>query len=128
MPLVNIYLQKVWSDETIKNISDDIHNVLVDAFKIPQDDYNHRVIKLDPSCFIRAEGKTEQYIFINIFIFPGRSKEAKRKLYAGIFEKLAGYGIKDSDLIVVLNEPSLENWGMKGKPGDEVNIGFNLNV
>jgi phenylpyruvate tautomerase PptA (4-oxalocrotonate tautomerase family) len=128
MPLVNIYLQHVWSDEIIKNISDDIHNVLVEAFKIPQDDYNHRVIKLEPSCFIHSDRKTERYIFINIFIFPGRSKEAKRKLYSGIFEKLARYGIEESDLIIVLNEPSLENWGMNGKPGDEVNIGFNLKV
>jgi phenylpyruvate tautomerase PptA (4-oxalocrotonate tautomerase family) len=128
MPLVNIYLQHVWSDEIIKNISDDIHTVLVEAFKIPQDDYNHRVIKLESSCFIHSDRKTERYIFINIFIFPGRSKEAKRKLYSGVFEKLAHYGVKESDLIVVLNEPSLENWGMNGKPGDEVNIGFNLKV
>jgi phenylpyruvate tautomerase PptA (4-oxalocrotonate tautomerase family) len=128
MPLVNIYLQNVWSDEIIKNISDDIHSVLVEAFKIPQDDYNHRVMKLEPSCFIHSGRKTGRCIFINIFIFPGRSKEAKRKLYSGIFEKLARYGIHESDLIVVLNEPSLENWGIHGKPGDEVNIGFNLHV
>ena len=128
MPLVNIYLQDVWSDEIIKNISDDIHNVLVEAFKIPQDDYNHRIIKLEPSCFIHSDRKSERYIFINIFIFPGRSKNAKRKLYSHIFEKLVRYGINENDLIVVLNEPSLENWGMNGKPGDEVDIGFNLKV
>ena len=128
MPLVNIYLQDVWSDEIIKNISDDIHNVLVEAFKIPQDDYNHRIIKLEPSYFIHSDRKSERYIFINIFIFPGRSKDAKRKLYSNIFEKLVCYGIHENDLIVVLNEPSLENWGMNGKPGDEVDIGFNLKV
>jgi phenylpyruvate tautomerase PptA (4-oxalocrotonate tautomerase family) len=128
MPLVNIYLQNVWSNEVIKNISDDIHNVLVSAFKIPEHDYNHRIIKLESSCFIHSEKKTDRYIFINIFIFPSRSKDAKRKLYSGIFSKLARYGIKDTDLIIVLNEPPIENWGMNGKPGDEVDIGFNLNV
>jgi phenylpyruvate tautomerase PptA (4-oxalocrotonate tautomerase family) len=128
MPLVNIYLQNVWTDEIIKNISDDIHDVLVESFKIPEHDYNHRIIKLESSCFIHSDRKTDQYVFINIFIFPGRSKEAKRILYSGIFNKLTRYGIKENDLVVVLDEPPLENWGMKGKPGDEVDIGFNLKV
>ena len=128
MPLANIYIQDVWDDEVIRNISDDVHEALVDAFKIPQDDYNHRIIKLDPARFIHSERQNDRCIFINIFIFPGRSKDAKRKLYAGIYERLGRRGIKESDLIVVLNEPSLENWGIKGKPGDEVDIGFNLNV
>lgn len=128
MPLVNIYLQNVWNDEAIKNISDDIHEALVESFKIPQEDYNHRVIALESSRFIHSERKTDRCIFNNIYIFPGRSKQAKRKLYAGIFDRLARRGVTESDLIVVLNEPPLENWGMNGKPGDEVDIGFDLNV
>ncbi len=128
MPLVNIYLQKVWNDAAIRNISDDIHEALVESFKIPQDDYNHRVIKMDSSGFIHSQRKTDRCIFVNIFIFPGRSKEAKRKLYKGIFERLIRRGVQESDLIVVLNEPSLENWGLNGRLGDEVDIGFDLNV
>jgi phenylpyruvate tautomerase PptA (4-oxalocrotonate tautomerase family) len=128
VPLVQIYLQNVWSDETIRNISDDIHDALVESFKIPQDDYNHRIIKLESTDFIHSQRKTDRYLFINIFIFPGRSKEAKRKLYKGLFDRMLRHGVKEDDLIVVLNEPSLENWGMKGTPGDEVDIGFKINI
>jgi phenylpyruvate tautomerase PptA (4-oxalocrotonate tautomerase family) len=127
VPLVQIYLQNVWSDETIRNISDDIHDALVESFKIPQDDYNHRIIKLESTDFIHSQRKTDRYLFINIFIFPGRSREIKKKLYKGIFDRMLRHGIKEDDLIVVLNEPSLENWGMKGTPGDEVDIGFKIN-
>jgi phenylpyruvate tautomerase PptA (4-oxalocrotonate tautomerase family) len=128
VPLVQIYLQNVWSDETIRNISDDIHDALVESFKIPQDDYNHRIIKLESTDFIHSQRKTDRYLFINIFIFPGRSREIKKKLYKGIFDRMLRHGIKEDDLIVVLNEPSLENWGMKGTPGDEVDIGFKINI
>ncbi len=128
MPLVNIYLQDVWDDDVIRKISDDIHESLVDAFKIPQDDYNHRIMKLDPAHYIHSGRQHDKCIFITIFIFPGRSKEAKRKLYAGMFERLSRRGIKETDIIVVLSEPSLENWGLRGKPADEIDIGFNLNV
>jgi phenylpyruvate tautomerase PptA (4-oxalocrotonate tautomerase family) len=129
MPLVNIYLQKnVWDEDAIKKISDDIHDSLVEAFKIPLHDYNHRIIKLEPSDFIHSDKKTDRYIFINIIAFPGRSKEAKRKLYSEIFKRLAHYNISENDLVVVINEPPLKNWGLRGKPGDEADIGFNLNV
>ena len=128
MPLVNIYLQDIWSDIQIKSISDDIHESLVDAFKIPDNDYNHRIIKLSKEDFIHSDRKSDRCIFIDMYIFPGRSKEAKKKLYEEIFKKLEIYGIQKSDLIIVLNEPPLINWGMNGKPGDESDIGFNLNV
>ncbi len=128
MPLVNIYFQDIWSDIQIKSISDDIHNSLVDAFKIPENDYNHRIIKLSQKDFIHTDRKSDSCIFIEMYIFPGRSKEAKKKLYEEIFKKLESYGIQKNDLIILLNEPSLVNWGMNGKPGDECDIGFNLNV
>jgi phenylpyruvate tautomerase PptA (4-oxalocrotonate tautomerase family) len=128
MPLVNIYLQDVWDESQIKKISDDIHESLVNTFKIPENDYNHRIIKLSNKEFIHSERKTEKCIFIEMYLFPGRSREAKRKLYEEIFNRMERYGILHNDLIIVLNEPPLVNWGMNGKPGDETEIGFNLNV
>jgi phenylpyruvate tautomerase PptA (4-oxalocrotonate tautomerase family) len=128
MPLVNIYLQDVWDKTHIKNISDNIHESLVKNFKIPDNDYNHRIIKLSKEEFIHSERKSDKCIFIEMYIFPGRSKEAKRKLYNEIFMKMESHGIKQNDLIIVLNEPPLYNWGMNGKPGDETEIGFKLEV
>ena len=128
MPLVNIYLQDIWNENQIRAISDDIHESLVNAFKIPNDDYNHRIIKLSGKDFIHSERKTENCIFIEMYIFPGRSREAKQILYEEIFRKMKRHGIEQNDLIIVLNEPLLVNWGMNGKPGDEIEIGFNLEV
>jgi phenylpyruvate tautomerase PptA (4-oxalocrotonate tautomerase family) len=128
MPLVNIYIQDVWKDGEVKAISDDIHEALVSAFKIPKDDYNHRIIRLESKNFIHSETKTDKAIFIEMNIFPGRSVEAKAKLYEEIFKRLNKYGIQNNQIIAVLNEPPLSNWGLNGKPADEKNIGFNLKV
>jgi hypothetical protein len=49
-------------------------------------------------------------------------------LYQGIFQRFEKLGIQATDLIVMLNEPSLENWGIRGLPASEVEIGFKLDV
>jgi phenylpyruvate tautomerase PptA (4-oxalocrotonate tautomerase family) len=47
---------------------------------------------------------------IEITAFPGRSVEAKRKLYQALATRCAAAGVGPSDLFVVLTEPPLENW------------------
>ena len=38
-------------------------------------------------------------------------------------------GIDGNDITIVLLEPPLENWGVKGgKPANEVELGFNINI
>ena len=61
-------------------------------------------------------------------LFPGRSLEAKRKLYQGIVQRFGALGIQPSDIMIVLHEPPLENWGVRGLPASEVDLGLDLNV
>jgi phenylpyruvate tautomerase PptA (4-oxalocrotonate tautomerase family) len=128
MPLVKISMLKIWDNNQKRLISDKIHESLVEAFKIPDDDYNHQIIEFTKDNFIYEKNKTEKYILIEMTIFPGRSKNAKKTLYKIIVEKLSELNISPTDITIVLNEPSLENWGLSGKSGDETDIGFNLNV
>ena len=37
-------------------------------------------------------------------------------------------GIAASDILIVLHEPPLENWGVRGVPASELDLGFNLKV
>lgn len=62
-------------------------------------------------------------------MFPGRSSSAKRHLYRAIGDKLEGLGVPAHDINVVLVEPPLDNWGIRGgKPASEVELGFELEV
>ena len=55
--------------------------------------------------------------------------EAKKALYASIVKRFGALGIAPQDIFIVLQEPPLENWGIRGgQPASEVNLGFNLNV
>lgn len=82
---------------------------MIDGFEIPCD-------------------RTDKFTIIEITIFPGRSFEAKKKLYKLIFNKLKGLGFQDNDAVVVLNEPALDNWFCGGVPASELDLGFDLDV
>jgi phenylpyruvate tautomerase PptA (4-oxalocrotonate tautomerase family) len=63
-------------------------------------------------------------------MFKGRTIEAKKALYKSINDNLASNpGIDGDDITIVLIEPPLENWGIRGgKPASEVKLGFNITV
>jgi 4-oxalocrotonate tautomerase family enzyme len=130
MPLVKVEILKGKSSEYKKALMDGIHSALVEAIKIPDDDRMQRLYELGYENFEIASSKTENITLIEITMFAGRSSEAKKKLFKGIVENLAkAPGINGNDITIVLNEPPLENWGIRGgKPANEVNIGFKIEV
>ncbi|MGF7119127.1 tautomerase family protein [Methanobacterium oryzae] len=130
MPLVKIEIRKGKSDEYKKAILDGIHDALVNAIKIPDHDRFQRLYELEDENFEVPETKTDNVTIIEITMFKGRSMESKRNLYTEIIDNLAkNPGIDGNDITIVLLEPPLENWGVKGgKPASEVDLGFNINV
>ncbi|MFL0198601.1 tautomerase family protein [Clostridium sp. WILCCON 0269] len=130
MPLVKIEIFKGKTAEYKKAIMDGVHSALVQAFKIPDDDRMQRLYELDKENFEVTPAKTDQCTLIEITAFKGRSIEAKRKLYREIVTNLrANPGIDGNDIAIVINEPPLENWGVRGgKPANEVNLGFKIEV
>ncbi len=107
MPLVKIEIREGKSKEYKKALLDGVHQALVQAIKIPDHDRIQRLYELDSGNF-----------------------EAKKQLYKAIIDNLAkNPGIKNDDITIVLHEPPLENWGIRGgKPANEVDIGFKIVV
>ena len=68
-------------------------------------------------------------MLIEITQFPGRSKEAKRNLYQAIIQGLSRLQIEPTEVFIILQEPPMENWGIRGGiPADEVDLGFSTKV
>ena len=129
MPLVKVSLLKGKSKEEKKALSDAIHAALMEAFRIPENDRNQRIFEFEPENFDVPEGKTSNYTLIEITTFPGRSLDAKRKLYQTIVQNLNKLDIQQNDLLIVLKEPPLDNWGVRGGiPASEIDLGFKLDV
>lgn len=130
MPLVKIEMLKGKTSEYKKTMLDQIHQALVDILKIPDDDRMQRLYELDKENFEMSANKTDDIILIELTIFKGRSYEAKKNLYHAIVDNLhKALGIKRTDVIIVIHEPPLENWGVAGgKPASEVDFGFKIDV
>ena len=112
-----------------KAIMAEVHEALVIAFKIPDHDRNQRVIEIEPENLEYPAGNTENFITIEITVFPGRTLHAKKALYNEIVARLLKLKIPPSDILIILHEPPLENWGIRGGyPASEVEIGLKIDV
>ena len=129
MPMAKIEVRRPRSPQQVQALIDAVYWAQRVALQVPEDDRQIRYIEHRPEHFAVPPGKTENYTFIEILIFPGRSLQAKRRLYQEIITRLGALGIEPSDVFIVLQEPPLDNWGIRGgQPASEVDLGFRLNV
>ena len=129
MPLVKIETREGRTAEEKKALLDAVHDALVEAFEIPEDDRQGRLAEYPADNYEVPPGKTENHLLITIDAFPGRSTQAKSRLYAGIVGRLEDLGVEPRDVLIVVNERPLENWGIRGgQSAAEVDLGFALDV
>ena len=129
MPLCLIECRRGLSPETKRALLDGVHAALVEAFKIPDRDRHQRFIEYAPEDFEIPADKGERFCVVSLDVFPGRSLEAKRALYEGIVTRFQAQGIPPRDVLIVLREPPLDNWGLRGGvPASEIKFDFKLDV
>ena len=115
MPLVKIETIKGKSSEYKKSLLDTIHDALVKSLGIEEWDRFQRIIEYDKDNYEIPEGKTDDFMIIELTLFPGRSKTQKKAVIETITSDLnSNLGIARTDIFIVINEPPLENWGMGG--------------
>ena len=116
MPLVNVALQKGKTPEYKKRVLDSIHQGLIDSIGIEDWDRFQRVTEYGPDDFEKPDFKSDDFMIIELKLFPGRTAEQKKDLIEKITDNLnQSLKIALSDVFIVIEEPSLENWGMGGK-------------
>jgi phenylpyruvate tautomerase PptA (4-oxalocrotonate tautomerase family) len=129
MPLAKIEVRRSRPPSEVKALIDAVYQTQREALKVPEGDCQIRYIEHKAEHFAVPPGKTENYTLIEITLFPGRSLDAKRILYRSIVQRFGELGISPTDIFIVLNEPPLDNWGIRGgMPASEVDIGFDINV
>ena len=69
------------SEEYKRQLLGIVHDALVEAINIPDWDRTQILQEHKPANFERPPGKTDKYTSIEILMFPGRSPEAKRRIY-----------------------------------------------
>ena len=128
MPIVRIEVVRGRSSLERRKVMDIVRKAVAEAVKLPVGKIIQRMYVLDRENFDIPEGRSDRFVLIEVTMFPGRSKEAKKRMYSGIVEGLVKEtGIDPQDVLIVVKEPPLHQWGIRGgKPADEVDIGYEL--
>lgn len=129
MAQIKIYGLKSELDPIKARLSDIVHNCVVEALAFPLDKRFHRFFPLEPEDFLFPEGRSNRYTIIEVSMFEGRSIEAKKKLIHLLFERTqAEMGLAHADLEITITETPRSNWGLRGMTGDEVALGYKVEV
>ena len=129
MPLARIETRRPRPPHEVQALIEAVYQAQREALKVPEDDRQIRYIEHRPEHFAAPPDKTENYTLVEIQIFPGRSLEAKRALYRGIVSRFGALGIAPSDILILLQEPPLANWGLRGgQAACDIDLGFKLDV
>ncbi|MHA3835730.1 tautomerase family protein [Terrabacter sp. AAH1] len=130
MPSTLIEVRRTYPPDQQVALMNAVHEALVAAFKIPNDDRFVRLTEFEPHAMVNGlgDGVSDTYMRVTIDCFSGRSVEAKRALYRQIVERLAVYGIPPQDISILLRESPPENWGSGGVPASDYDLGFKIDV
>jgi phenylpyruvate tautomerase PptA (4-oxalocrotonate tautomerase family) len=127
MPLIRVEIREGWSPAAKAGLLDAIHLAVVEALRIPDEDRTQILTEHPAEAFEIPPGRSNRFILVEITLFAGRSLDAKRRLYRAVVTNLGRLGIPPSDVVIVLREEPLENWGIRGgTPASEVDLGFEV--
>jgi phenylpyruvate tautomerase PptA (4-oxalocrotonate tautomerase family) len=129
VPLIRVEIREGWSRAEKARLLDAVHTAAVEALRIPDEDRTQILTEHPADAFELPPGKGDRFTLIQVTMFAGRSGDAKRRLYQAVVGNLGHLGIPPSDVVIVLHEVALEDWGIRGgRPASDVDLGFEVDV
>jgi 4-oxalocrotonate tautomerase family enzyme len=129
MPQIKVYGLRENIEPKRFALSHAIHGALVEAIATPEQKRFQRFIILEPENFIFPSDRSGDYTIIEISMFEGRTEEAKKNLIRLLYQKITETtDIKPQDLEITIFETPQSNWGIRGVPGDELKLNYQVNV
>jgi phenylpyruvate tautomerase PptA (4-oxalocrotonate tautomerase family) len=120
MPIVTVTLRKPKPSAFKAQLLGAIHAALVDIGVHPNDRF-HRVLELDEESFqydpsfpdVKTR-RTSDFVLVEILLGAGREVSQKKKVLAGITERLSSHGFDTENLMVVFQDVPFENFSPAG--------------
>lgn len=128
MPVATIEIRRRHSVDEETALIEAVHDAMVEALKIPVTDRIVRLIVHEPHRFVVDPGKDERFTLITIDLFEGRSLKAKASLYAALVRNLEPLGIPANHVKTLLRDVPRENFGIRGLPSSDIDLGFEIDV
>ncbi len=116
MPLAKVNMLKGKDSNYKKTLLDCIHDGMVESLGIEDWDRFQRIIEYEKNDYEMPSFKSDDFIIIELTLFPGRTKEQKNKAIETITRKInEKLSVAPGDVFIVIDEPPLDNWGIAGK-------------
>lgn len=120
-------------NETIElhrdNLSKAIHQALVEELKYPEAKKFQRFIPLESPNFVYPVDRSKSYVIIEVSMFDGRTKDTKKAFVKSLFKNINDLcGIDLNDVEITIFETPKENWGIRGKNADELQLNYKVKV
>ena len=129
MAQIKIYGLKHCLEPRRQQLSEIIHQCVMEALTFPADKRAHRFFPLDKDNFFYPAGRSDNYTIIEITMIEGRTVETRKKLVRLLFEKLASeLGLANNDVEICIYEAPACNWGFRGLHGDEAKLNYSINL
>ncbi|BAK35333.1 hypothetical protein MLP_23190 [Microlunatus phosphovorus NM-1] len=110
-------------------LSDAIHAAVMSALDYPAEKRFHRFVGLEPEDFVYPPDRGADYIVIEISMFAGRSEQAKRRLIAELFRRIADeVGIAPHSVEITITETPQVNWGIRGQNAADLALNYSVEV
>jgi phenylpyruvate tautomerase PptA (4-oxalocrotonate tautomerase family) len=116
MPLIRIDLMEGRSDAQLAAISDSVHRALGECFDVPARDRFQVITEHKPGRLLYDPAylgvqRTDDVVFIQVFLSAGRRAEQKSAFYARTASAIAQRaGMRAEDVVIVLVENTREDW------------------
>ncbi|WP_427911963.1 tautomerase family protein [Ramlibacter sp. MMS24-I3-19] len=130
MPSAVVEIRRSYSPEQETYLLESVHDAIVRAFKVAPAHRNVTLIVHQPHRFLgRPDCPPEWLTNVSIYLLPGRSVEAKRKLYRFITEAFSVVGIPPECVLIRVLELPAENFGVRGGQAlCDVELGYPVRV
>ncbi len=133
MPLTTIDIRTTYPQAVEISLIEAVQSALLDTLHLPLDDRNVLLNVHLPHRMIVSDKLTQPHkrTVVRIAMFPGRSLDAKRRLYRAIVENLeqCAAAIARDHVIIVLQEEPFEHWGLRGgQAACDVDLGFSTQI
>ncbi len=117
MPFVRTSVRKGTSQERISQIVEGVHQALVEAIGMPEDELFNMVSEYESNEFFYSRtfngiARSDDLVVIEITMRRGRSDAMKRALYSSIAARLEQAGHSPQDIFIFMHENDYSDWSV----------------
>ncbi|GAB1261211.1 tautomerase family protein [Aurantivibrio plasticivorans] len=110
-------------------LSNIIHECVMEALEFPADKRAHRFFPMDKDDFLYPGGRSDDYIVIEIMMMEGRTVAARKQLIRLLNDNIhRDLGISLQDIEIVITESPACNWSFRGIHGDEASLSYRVDI